>query len=219
MAALLIRRIFSSEQPPIWRTAAPALLMVTTLFLMIGYQALLISMWDVATDGLGWVFLWLTSSTIGIGLAMLIAWSMPRKHIWSSILFALTVPSVLLAARNLGTYDKNHTWGVTPIITTEHRADKIDKAIQRYYEKNNGYPQALSDLTPRYLLYIPNPYIIPGQDWCYEGGADYYQFGYVYRQYYSTPASVRIHSSAGEPFTSNWGCEDEAEPYTKPLGF
>jgi len=219
MAALLIRRVFSSEQPPTWHSTIPALLMVTTLFLMIGYQALLISMWDVATDGLGWVFLWLTSSTIGIGSAIFIAWIMPRKRIWIAILFALIVPSVLLVARNLGTYDRDHKWGTTPIITTERRADRIDKAIQRYYEKNNRYPQALSDLTPRYLLYIPNPYIIPGQDWCYEGEADYYQFGYVYRQYFSTPASVRIHSSAGKPFTSNWGCEDEAEPYAKPLGF
>ncbi len=29
--------------------------MVTVFLLMIGYQAMLISMWDVATDGLGWI--------------------------------------------------------------------------------------------------------------------------------------------------------------------
>ncbi len=184
--------------------------MVAVLFLMIGYQAMLLSMWDAATDGLGWIFLWLTTSTIGIGSAMLMTWSMPRKQLWVAILFAVTVPLVLIEAQHLGTYDSDHKWGTTPIITTERRADQIDNAIQRYYEKNREYPQALSDLTPRYLLYIPNPFIIPKQDWCYEGGSDHYRFGYVYRQSFSSPASVRIRSSAGEPSDTGWGCEDES---------
>ncbi len=40
---------------------------------------------------------------------------------------------------------------------------------------------------------------------------DHYRFGYVYRQYFSSPASVQIHSSAGEPSDTNWGCQNEAE--------
>jgi hypothetical protein len=193
--------------------------MVATLFLMIGYQAMLLSMWDVATDGLGWIFLWLTASTIGIGSAMLMTWSMQRKQLWVAILFALIVPSMLLEARNIGTYDQNHTWGTTPIITTERRADKIDKAIQRYYERNNEYPQSLSDLVPLYILYIPNPFIIPGQDWCYQGRSNYYRFGYVYRKVFSTPAFVRIHSSVGEWSNASWGCQGEADSIPVPYGF
>ena len=219
LTALLIRRLLSKDQLLNWRAVTSTLVMVAVLFLMIGYQAVLVSMWDVATDGLGWIFLWLTTSTIGIGSAMLMTWSMPRRQLWAAILFALTVPLVLLEARNLGTYDKDRKWGTTPIITTEQRASSIDKAIQQYFERNNEYPEALSDLTPRYLLYIPNPYIIPGLDWCYEGGADHYRFGYVYRQYFSTPASVRVHSSAGGPFDTDWGCEEEAEIYSAPPGF
>ena len=219
LSALLLRRHLSNDHPFNWRVVISTLLMVAVLFLMIGYQAMLISMWDVATDGLGWVFLWLTTGIIGIGSAMLMAWSIPRKKIWAAILFALTVPSVLIAAQNIGTYDKDHTWGITPVITPERRADRIEKAIQNYYQKNNEYPQKLSDLTPRYILYLPNPYIIPGQNWCYEGGIDHYRFGYVYRQYFSTPASVRIHSSSGETFDVNWRCQDEADKYSAPLGF
>lgn len=219
MAALLIRRLLVSEHPFNWRTVSSTLLMVVVLLLMIGYQGMLVSMWDIATDGLGWVFLLMTTSTIGIGSAMLIAWSLSRRQLWVSILFALTVPSVLLQAHNLANYDKDHKWGTKPIITTERRAEKIDTAIQRYYDANNGYPQVLNDLTPRYLLYIPSPFIIPGLDWCYEGGTDHYRFGYVYRQYFSTPASVRIHSSAGEPPDPYWKCQDEADIYSAPLGF
>jgi hypothetical protein len=219
LSALLIGRLLSNGRSSNWRTVISTLLMVAVLFLMVGYQAVLISMWDVATDGLGWVFLWLTMSTIGIGSAMLMAWSMPRRQLWAAVLFALIVPIVLLEARDLGTYDDDHTWGTTPIITTERRADRIDNAIQRYYEKNNEYPQTLRGLTPRYLLYIPNPYIIPGLNWCYEGGIDHYRFGYVYRQYFSAPASVRIHSTAGEPSDANWGCQDEADKYPAPRGF
>jgi len=219
LSALLIRRLFVSELPPTWREVALTLIMVAILFSMVGYQAMLTSLWDVATDGLGWVLLLMTSSTIGIGSAMLMTWSIPRKRLWASILFAFTVPLILAQAHNVANYDKDHTWGTKPIITTEYRAEKIDKAIQHYYEKNNEYPQALSELTPWYLLYIPNPVIIPGQDWCYEGGIDHYRLGYVYREFFSMPASVRVHSFAGEPSTSNWGCEEEAAPYSKPLGF
>jgi len=219
LSAILIRRLFLIDHPLNWRMAVSTFFMVIILLLMIGYQGMIASLWDVATDGLGWIFLWLTTSTIGIGSAMLIAWSMPRRYLWAPILFALTVPLVLLQAHNLANYDKNHKWGTKPIITTERRAEKIDTAIQRYYDANKEYPQALSDLTPSYLLYVPTPFIIPGLDWCYEGGNDHYRFGYVYREFFSAPASVRILSFTGEPFTSNWGCEDDAEPYSKPLGF
>jgi len=208
LSALLIRRLLSSDSLN-WRAMASSLLMVVVLFSMVGYQAMLTSMWDVAMDGLGWIFLWITTSTIGIGSAMLMAWSMPRKHIWAAILFALTVPIVLVGAFNLANYDENHKWGTKPTIMTEQRADKIENAIQRYYKVNNEYPQTLNDLTPKYLLYIPNPYIIPGQDWCYEGGTNYYLFGYVYREFFSSPASVRIRSSAstGEASNANWDCQ------------
>ena len=219
LSALLLRRLFSSNGDLHWRVVISTLLMVAILFLMIGYQAMLTSLWDVATDGLGWVLLLMTTSTIGIGSAMLMTWSMSRKQLWGAILFALTIPSVLVQAHNIANYDKEYIWGTKPIIITERRADHIDRAIQNYYVRNHEYPQTLKDLTPWYLLYIPNPYIIPGQDWCYEGSADFYRLGYVFREYFSTPASVRIHSSKGEPTTSNWECEDEAAPYSKPLGF
>ena len=219
LSALLIRKLFLNDHPLNWRIVSSTLFMVAILFLMVGYQGMIVSLWDVATDGLGWVFLWMTTSTIGIGSAMLIAWSMPRKHLWAAILFALTVPWVLWQSHNLANYDRNHEWGTKPVIITERRAKKIDRAIQRYYNVNNEYPKTLSNLTPSYLLYVPTPFIIPGLDWCYEGGNGHYRFGYVYREYFSMPASVRIHSFAGEPSDTNWKCQDEADMYSKPLGF
>lgn len=219
MAALLIRRLMTSAQPLNWRAVLGTTVMVAVLLLLIGYQAMLASLWDVATDGLSWVFLWLTASTIGIGSAMLMAWSLPRNQLWIPILFALTIPLVLVQAHNLANYERDHTWGTKPILTTERRADKIEAAIQRYYGDHDRYPRSLADLTPRYLLYVPNPFIIPGLDWCYEGGADFYRFGYVHRKYFSVPATVRIHSSAGEPPDPRWKCEEDAGLYSAPSGF
>jgi hypothetical protein len=102
---------------------------------------------------------------------------------------------------------------------TEQRAEAVNRAIQRYHKQNGDYPRMLTDLTPRYLVYIPNPLIIPGQTWCYEGGHDYYRLGYVYRQSFSSPTSVRVHAAVGKPPVSAWECEDEAAKYPAPPGY
>jgi hypothetical protein len=131
----------------------------------------------------------------------------------ASVFFAAIVPLLMIAAERAGTLDRNMEWGTLPGQVTESRAERINRGIQRFQAENGAYPQALSELTPRYLLYIPVPYIIPRQDWCYEGGADYYRFGYVYRDYFSTPASVRIHAAEGEPPDAAWDCDEEAAKY------
>ncbi len=215
-SALLLRELFSHDQPLNWRKLISHLLFVVLILSIIWYQIFLTSIWEVATDGLGGIMLWLITSIVAISSAFLMAWSMPRRYIWVAVLFALTVPAIMQLAHNKGTYDGNGEWGKTPIIMTERRAGKIDRAIQQYFKRNMEYPQKLNDLTPRYILYIPNPYIIPGQDWCYESGKDYYRFGYVYRQYFSTSASVKVHSSTGEPPSPTWDCEKEAEKYPMP---
>jgi hypothetical protein len=106
-----------------------------------------------------------------------------------------------------------------PTVVTEQRAEAVNRAIQRYHKQNGAYPRTLTDLTPRYLMYISNPLIIPGQTWCYEGGDNYYRLGYVHRQFFSSPASVRVHAVVGKPSVSAWGCEDEAAKYPAPPGY
>ena len=107
---------------------------------------------------------------------------------------------------------------MSPAYVTEQRAEIIDNAIQHYYESHDAYPESLRELFPASLIYIPQPIMIPGQTWCYEGGPDYYRLGYVYRQYFSSGASVKTYASAGQPSSPHWPCDDEAARYLGPFG-
>jgi hypothetical protein len=61
--------------------------------------------------------------------------------------------------------------------------------------------------------------IIPGLGWCYEGGEDFYRLGYVYREYFSSPASAHVYVAMGETPDSGWDCEREAAKYPSPMDY
>lgn len=94
---------------------------------------------------------------------------------------------------------------------TEQRATRVSQAIQRYHIDQGAYPPSLEALSPRYLLLVPGPLIMPGQGWCYDGDASYYRFGSIYRQYFSSPISARLYASAGALPGGNWMCDQQAE--------
>jgi hypothetical protein len=49
-----------------------------------------------------------------------------------------------------------------------------------------------------------------GQAWCYDGGANYYRLGYVYREHWSDPRlSGRLHQLKGELPELGGLCEAE----------
>jgi hypothetical protein len=102
---------------------------------------------------------------------------------------------------------------------TSRRAEIINQAILRYQQQKGQYPQALSDLIPGTMIYLPTPFIIPHQGWCYQGGPDYYRLGYVSRNYFSTPAAVKIYASVGQPPDPAWPCDAEAEKYPAAPGY
>jgi MFS family permease len=219
VAARLLQMGLGDGKPIDPRRLALALVSVLLILFLIGYQTVIASIWDVATDGLGGIFLVGTTSLAGIAAALLLAWKLTSGRKLAAILFAAIVPLTMIGAERLGTLDLNGKWGTLPGQVTEARAEKIDHALQKFYTENGTYPQSLNELTPRYLLYIPVPYIIPSQDWCYQGGGDYYRFGYVHREMFSLPASVRIYSSEGKPPDPAWNCDQEAAKYQDVPGF
>ena len=219
VAAHLVYMSQVGDQSKDWRQVILIFLLVVSILLLIGYQIALASVWDVATDGLGGIFLWLWVSVSGIASAMVMARFLPNRQKRLALAFALIVPISMRYAFRIGTHGPDGQWGMSPTFVTERRAETIGRAIQRYYDQHGRYPQALNDLVPRNLVYIPKPIMIPGQTWCYEGGAEYYRLGYVYRQYFSTPASVRIHVADGNPPDLDWACEDEAAKYPAPPGY
>ena len=219
IAARVIFDLFNKNgDHKISRALFGAFLALFTVF-MLGYQMYLTSIWDVATDGLSAPLLLILVGMASIASAMLMAWLLPERHRLVALGFALLATLSMQYPNWIGTYGPNGKWGMSPAHITERRAEKIDNAVQGFYGTKGEYPASLKDLFPGYLVYIPRPIMIPGQTWCYEGGQDYFRFGYVYRQYFSSPASVRIHAFAGEPPNPDWPCEDEAAKYPGFFGY
>ncbi|HNQ94124.1 MAG TPA: hypothetical protein PKH47_05550, partial [Anaerolineales bacterium] len=93
---------------------------------------------------------------------------------------------------------------------TSQNAERVVQAIESFYAREGRYPESLSDLTPRFILALPEPIIIYGQTWCYESGDDYYRLGYVDREHWSDPRMIgRIYKAEGQPAQQSLMCEAE----------
>jgi hypothetical protein len=68
----------------------------------------------------------------------------------------------------------------------------------------------LSQLTPWYVVSLPKPMTIYGQDWCYESGGGYYRLGYLDREHWSDPRLIgRVYRSVAETADAQPICTDE----------
>jgi hypothetical protein len=96
--------------------------------------------------------------------------------------------------------------GAFPIMRSQNqRAARIARALDQFKEREGYYPESLDALTPRDLLFIQQPIILAGKEWCYQGSGDFYRLAAYYREYFSTPVSLRIYASAGEPPAEHLG--------------
>jgi hypothetical protein len=210
LAVVVTARLVAGGQPsagPVdWRLLVLKWLVAVGILLLIGYQIMLGSIWDVATDGLRGLVLLMVVDSTAIAVALYLAWSLPGRWKLAALAFAASVFVLMEDAHKLGTYDADGKWGTLPALITEQRAATIDQALQRYHAQQGSYPERLSDLTPWYLVYLPTPYMIPGHTWCYEGNADSYRFGYLYREYFSSQAALRIHAAVGKTQAGTWDC-------------
>ena len=189
------------------------------ILLLLAWQAATASAWDVATDGLGGIFMLQQSFVLGVAAAIHQSWNLPLKRNSFIFGFVVLLLIIIMGANSFGTFGFDGEWGNVPRARTARRAEMINQAILRYYKEQGQYPEALADLTPSYMLYLPTPFIIPHQDWCYQGGRDYYRLGYVYRDYFSTPASVKVFAADGQPPDPSWSCDSETAKYPAPPGY
>jgi hypothetical protein len=143
--------------------------------------------WDSTHDSLD--ILWLILLVpIALLAGLMLAVRLPRQR----SLCMLGLPLLPILAYLVGLPVDYHE-------LTAARADRIGLAIERYHEQNGRYPQTLNQLTPRYLLSVPEPTIIYGQNWCYEGGDTYYRLAYVDLEHWSSPnPESRLHQSTGD---------------------
>jgi hypothetical protein len=162
------------------------------------------SIWDHTSDGLGGIFLALYGAMTGVGAGMLMSIFSSGWRRLAGLLFLVLVPLLLFQAFNRG-------WRVSYHAITEERAATITTALERFHARTGAYPQVLGELTPRDLLILPQPVILRGESWCYQGISDSYRLGAAFREYFSSPLSIRIYASAGEPLASAWECDARLE--------
>jgi hypothetical protein len=158
------------------------------------------SIWDQTSDGLGGIFLTYPGAMLGIGAGMLLTIYSAGWRRLAGLLFLVLVPLLLSQALKRG-------WQASYHAITEARAANIAAALEKYHARTGAYPQELKELAPRDLLLIRQPVLLQGEPWCYQGDVDSYRLGAVFREYFSSPLSIQIYASAGDPPDSGWACD------------
>ncbi|MGD1994520.1 MAG: hypothetical protein PVI59_15100 [Anaerolineae bacterium] len=161
-----------------------------------------ITVWDTTYDSLG--YLWLLVPVLSMLFsAVALAAALPGWKKLVSLLYLLLVPALIFAV-------SSRAQRVDFRQLTEARAERVARAIEAYKGREGRYPQDLSQLTPRYALWIPGPILNYGQNWCYEGGEDYYRLGAIYREHWSDPGlSGRAYAFQGTVPDTHGICEEE----------
>jgi hypothetical protein len=157
--------------------------------------------WDTTYDSLG--NLWLPFPVLAVLFAGAFLFSiLPGRRKLAGFLYLLLIPALIAVSARAQRVDFRQL--------TEARAGRTSQAIEAYYAREGRYPQDLRRLIPGYVLSLPGPVIIYGQDWCYDGGEDYYRLGYVYREHWSDPLLTgHIYATRGEAPALPGMCDEE----------
>lgn len=165
--------------------------------------------WDTTTDSIGYLWIvFLMPVVLLSGVVLSIA--LPGRTKWAGLLYSLLILALMSGISALAQR-------VDFRQLTEERAAQITRALEAYHAREGHYPQDLRQLVPRYILSLPEPVIIYGQDWCYDGGEDYYRLGYVYREHWSSPLLIgRTYKTMGEVPDGLPGiCDEEISALTQ----
>jgi len=178
-------------------------LMVLVLLSGIIYTYIWLWIWDGMDDGVRFILLWMATALTAVSIGLMIGMISIGWRRWLGIPFAGAVLALIYGSVvGIGNKYSNY-------VVTEERAQHIQDAIESFHAKTSWYPLDLSELTPREMLRIPRPMIVPGQNWCYQGGPNYFRLGLVYREHWSSPYfSVRVYASAGNIPDGSWECDE-----------
>lgn len=184
------------------RTALACLVLAGILILKTLHNLYELTVWDSTYDAL--TYLWLIVPVCAVLLSALMLFVvLPERTKLTGFIYLLILPALMIAVSAMAQR-------VDFRQVTDRRAERTVRAIESYYVREGRYPNALSELAPRYLLSVPKPMIIYGQDWCYESGQGYYRIGYIDREHWSDPRLIgRVYSAAGETPGSGQMCLEE----------
>jgi hypothetical protein len=181
--------------------ALGALLLAKTLYNLYWFM-----IWDATTDPLA--YLWLAIPVPAVLLSgIVLCIVLPGRTKLAGLLYSLFILALMIGVSARAQRVDFHR-------LTEERAERITQAIETYYIREGRYPQNLRQLTPLYILPLPGPVIIYGQDWCYQGGKDYYRLGYLDREHWSSPILFgRVYSAQGHPPLEMDICQPAIDTY------
>jgi len=185
----------ASPWPAVWRLAV-----ALSLLGYLGYTIAWVSVWDQTSDGMSGLSLSLSAGLGAIAAGMVLALTASGWRRLAGLAFGVAVPLALFAAFDYG-------WDISYHALTEARAARLEAALERYHARTGSYPADLTALIPGELWWIPAPVILRGQGWCYQAGPETYRLGAVYREYFSTPLSVRVYASVNDPLGTTWDCD------------
>jgi hypothetical protein len=199
---------------PVRRTKIARLSLTFLLLGSLLYFLFWWAVWDQTQDmGIGFLALPMVGVTAVVA-GMIMTTTLSGKHRIVGLLFMVLVPTLLYQVYELGHSISHHE-------ITESRAGQIAEALDQFQAREGYYPETLAALRPRDLLFIWQPVILPGETWCYQGGADFYRLAAFHREFFSSPVSLRVYEAAGEPPSGSWECEAQLaamkERYSSPM--
>jgi hypothetical protein len=194
----------SGKTGPIpWQPVAGRLALAALLLGGFVYTFWWIWVWDSTDDGVRGYLMIQVSTVAAITVGMIIGMTTTGWRRWLGLPLAILVIGMMFGTASLANGDRSPHHRVT-----EARATRIQAALEHFQTKTGSYPTELAALVPDELWWIPQPMVLPDQEWCYEGGADYFQLGALYREYWSTPfLVVQVYASAGDVPETSWECD------------
>lgn len=181
--------VSQTQRKHIGRASVIALVLSALVLVKVFHNFYWFMVWDTTGDSLGYFWLPFPILVMLFSSAFLFI-LLPGKSKLAGFFYLLLIPVLILVATRAQSVDFRQL--------TEARAERARKAIEAYDAREGRYPQNLQQLIPRYAILLPEPLIIYGQDWCYQGGKDNYRLGYLDREHWSNPILFgRVYSAKG----------------------
>jgi hypothetical protein len=184
--------------------AALRLGLAIALILMLLATVFWVSVWDRTADGLGGIWFVLTGGMGAIAAGGFLVERYRKQIRFLGFIFLLLVPVLIGGAFAVGIE-------YPYLDQTEKRAATIQRAVEQFNARHGNYPTALEELVPRDLVWVPPQLILRGENWCYQGGQDYYRLGVFWRLSFSSMLMIEEYARAGSPPDAGWICLENLE--------
>ena len=186
------------------RTALAHLALGMVLLARTLYNLYWLSLWDQTNDSLGYLLLAVPVFVV-IFSGLMLSIKLDARVKLTGLFYGVFVMYLMIAVSGLAQ-------NVDFYQLTEARARQVTQAIETFYVREGQYPQNLQQLTPWIMLSIPEPVIIYGQGWCYQGGGDDYSLGYITREHWSSPIlTEQVYKTEGQASNLSHLCDAEFE--------